>query len=260
MCRLSCLAVLVGIFCLGMPSFAADSAWTTIRGRIVLDGDVPEPASVDVTRDEEYCGEFGLMDQSLLVHPENNGLRNVAIYLRAKEEVPVHPSYAEPKSVPAKLDNVRCEFVPRMACLRTGQVWQVTSSDPIAHNVAVYARRNDPFSEVIPRGQALEKSFSRAESQPVRIDCSIHAWMRAYIIITDHPYSAVTDKDGRFEIAHVPRGSWTFRFWHERPGYLRAVKQGTQSRTLKSGSWELDLAEDILDLGDVTVESGMFTE
>ncbi len=260
MCRLSYLAGLVGILCLGVPSPADDVAWTTIRGRIVVQGGTPPAASVDVTRDEEYCGAFGLTDQSLQVHPENHGLRNVAVYLRTKEDVPVHPSYAKLKSLPAKLDNVQCEFVPRMELLRTGQTWQVSSSDPIAHNVAVYARRNDPFSQVIPKGQPLEKVFSRAESQPVRIDCSIHAWMRAYLIITDHPYAAVTDEDGHFEIALVPRGTWTFRFWHERPGYLKSVKQGEQSRALKSGSWELKLAQDVLDLGDITVESGMFAD
>jgi len=251
---------LFGICGLGEASSADEVAWTTIRGRIKVEGDLPDSAPIDVTRDKEYCGEFGLTDQSLLIHPKNRGLRNVAIYLRTKKDVPVHPSYEDRKTIPVKLDNLECQFVPRMELLRTGQTWQVSSSDPIPHNVAVYARRNDAFSQVVPQGQPLTKVFAKAESIPVRIDCSIHAWMRAYVVITDHPYADVTDEDGRFEIAHVPRGTWTFRFWHERPGYLKSVQQGDQARTLKSGSWELKLDGEVLDLGEISVDSMMFAE
>jgi hypothetical protein len=259
-CRLSRLAVLFGIYGLGMCASADDAAWTTLRGRIIVDGDLPDSAPIDVTRDREYCGVFGLTDQSFVVHPGNRGLKNVAIFLRTKTDLPIHPSYDQSRASPVKLDNIECQFVPRMELLRTGQTWQVSSSDPIPHNVAVYARRNDPFSQVIPQNKSLNKVFDNAESVPVRIDCSIHAWMRAYIVITDHPYAAVTDANGYFEIAHVPRGIWTFRFWHERPGYLKTVKQSDQALTLKSGSWEIQLDGDVLDLGKISVDSMMFAE
>ncbi len=191
-----CLCVLTGLCGLGDSPAAAADEWTTIRGRIVFSEDAPEQPSLEITRDEDYCGPFNLKDEAVSVHPDNRGLKNVAIYLRTKSPVPVHPSLQDSAAAAVVLDNKQCQFVPRMQSVRTGQTWKAISTDTIPHNVAVYARRNEPFSQIVPQGDAIEKTFSEAESVPIRVDCSIHAWMRAYLIITDHPYTAVTDENG----------------------------------------------------------------
>lgn len=234
--------------------------WTTVRGRIVYDGEPPKNAPLEINRDAEFCGPLNLTDDSLLVNPENHGVKNVAIWIHSKKDVAVHQSYDEAMREPVVLNNNGCQFEPRMLTVRTGQLFQATSTDAIRHNVAVYARRNDPFSEIVPHGQSLERSFPQAETRPIRVDCSVHAWMRAYLIITDHPYAAVTDEDGRFELAHVPQGTWTFRFWHERPEHLGEITQDGTTRTLKLGSWEMDVAGVELDLGDLSVKAKLFAD
>lgn len=258
--RVVCLSALVGLSGLQTVSSCSAEEWTTIRGRIVYSADAPALPSLDVTRDADYCGPFELKDEALVVHPQNRGLRNVAVFLRSRGPVPTHPSYLRARNAPVVLDNIRCRFSPRMQTLRTGQIWEASSTDTIPHNVAVFAQRNDPFSQIIPRGKALQKVFAVPESRPVKVECSIHAWMRAYLIITDHPYAAATDENGAFEIAHVPQGTRTFRFWHERPGYVRSLTHNGTHQELKAGNWTLDVAGDVLDLGDLTVDAGMFEE
>ena len=260
MYRLNCLLMLIGICALGNSHAASGDEWTTIRGRFVYDGQAPQPAPLEITRDEDFCGPFRLKNESLLVNPKSNGLQHVAIFLRTKKDVAIHPSYATAKEKAVRLDNVECRFVPRMQVLRTGQTWEAASTDTIPHNVAVYAQRNDAFSQIVPVGRPLERVFAKAESRPVRIDCSIHAWMRAWVIITDHPYAAATDEDGRFEIAHVPQGKWSFRLWHERPGYIRELKRDGNVYKLKAGMWELDVTGKTLDLGDLRVSAAIFEE
>jgi hypothetical protein len=44
--------------------------------------------------------------------------------------------------------------------------------------------------------------------------------MNAWQLPLDHPFAAVTDADGRFEISGLPPGKYTFSVWHETPGYL----------------------------------------
>ena len=42
--------------------------------------------------------------------------------------------------------------------------------------------------------------------------------MRAYVIVTEHPYTAVTDSAGGFSLQEVPPGTYTIRVWHEQLG------------------------------------------
>jgi hypothetical protein len=48
-------------------------------------------------------------------------------------------------------------------------------------------------------------------SGAVQVD--VHATGRA-----DHPYFAVTDKDGKFDLKTLPPGSYTIEAWHEKLG------------------------------------------
>ncbi|MEZ6130824.1 MAG: hypothetical protein R3C59_19310 [Planctomycetaceae bacterium] len=248
----SSLLFLLPFVCMATNVSATAQEWTTLTGQFVVSGDVAQPEKLEITRDEEFCGQHGLVDESLLVNPDSHGLQNVVIWLSSKTDVPVHPSrQAAPK--PVQLDNKDCRFVPRIVMLRTNQVLQSTNADPVVHNVAVYARRNQPFSIVVPEDKPLERSFAKSELLPIRVDCSIHAWMRAYLVITDHPYAAVTDQDGRFSIADVPQGTWEFRTWHERPGYLPEVTLDGKRTELNRGTLELTLSTPEHDLGRVTI-------
>jgi hypothetical protein len=39
--------------------------------------------------------------------------------------------------------------------------------------------------------------------------------MSAYIVVTEHPYHAVTDLYGEYEIGEIPPGTYRVRVWHE---------------------------------------------
>jgi len=235
------------------------SGWATLKGRISFGGDPPKAEVLDIERDADVCGNIGLVDESLVVHPENRGLRYVAIWLESKDPVPVHPDFQKPPEKPPVLDNRNCRFEPHMQAIRTNQILHLTNTDPIAHNAAVYLRRNTPFSEVIPQNAPLEKKFAKPETVPTRVDCSIHAWMKAWLIVQDHPYVAITDANGNFELKHVPAGEWKFRFWQERSGYLQTVTQNGQPSPISKGTWTLTLTKDAtLDLGELVAASEQF--
>jgi hypothetical protein len=248
------------VACLTISSGAVTAqpvtGWGTLKGRIVFDGQPPAPEPLDITRDQEVCGELRLVDESLVVDPENRGIRHVAVWLDSRDAVPVHPDLMAFPEMLTVLDNRQCRFEPRMVAVRTGQVMALKNSDPIAHNAAVFARRNQPFSEIIPFDQPLQKKFARAETLPVRVDCSIHAWMKAWIIILDHPCVAVTGPDGRFEIRNIPAGDWKFHFWHERPGNLLQLRQGDSMVALDKGQWSITIHPDgEHDLGVLKVDA-----
>jgi len=48
--------------------------------------------------------------------------------------------------------------------------------------------------------------------------------------VLDHPYYAVSDKDGKFELKSLPPGTYTIEAWHE--------KLGTQEQKVTLGQKE----------------------
>ena len=49
----------------------------------------------------------------------------------------------------------------------------------------------------------------------IPVKCNIHAWMKTYIGVLDHPYFAVTDARGEFTFEPLPPGRNTVAAWHE---------------------------------------------
>ena len=238
---------------------AADELWGSIKGRIVYSEDAPAAEKIDVERDAEVCGIVGLVEESLVVGKDNRGILNVAVWLESRDEIPVHPDLQNlPQETPV-LDNRDCRFEPRMMTVRTGQTFELKNSDSIPHNAAVYARRNTPFSEIIPMNQPIQKKFAKSETLPVRVDCSIHSWMKAWLIVTDHPYVAITGNDGSFEIKNIPTGERKFRFWHERPGYLQNLVIDGEPVLLEKGIRSLKITADTtMDLGELIAPADQF--
>ncbi|MBL8819127.1 MAG: hypothetical protein JNL58_24065 [Planctomyces sp.] len=238
----------------------SDEGWGSIKGKISFEGSPPPVTPIEITRDEEVCGKFGLVDESLVVHPDSRGIRYIAIWIESRDKIPVHPDLQATSKKLAEIDNKDCRFEPHMLTLRTKEPLLLKNSDPVAHNAAIYARRNTPSSEVIAANQPSKKSFPKAELMPVRVDCSIHSWMKAWILILDHPYAAITNEHGEFSIKQIPPGKWKFRFWHERPQWIKQLKASGVATPLEKGAWEITItADEELDLGELTMSPEQFS-
>jgi hypothetical protein len=62
-----------------------------------------------------------------------------------------------------------------------------------------------------------EHTFTKPEVM-VPFKCDVHGWMNAYVGVLDHPYFAVSDASGKFEIPKLPAGTYTIEAWHEKLG------------------------------------------
>lgn len=182
----------------------------SISGQVLFDGQMSPPATLPVHKNRAVCGE-SVPDESLLVDAYG-GLKNVVVVLDG-----IHAGKGNPV-LPALLDNKNCAFVPRVQTIAVGQPLALRNSDFILHNV--HARQNGHktiFNLGLPYWS--EKTYRFTQPGRVLIDCDVlHTWMRAHIIVTDHPYTAVTDAAGRFDISHIPAGEYDLRLWHERLG------------------------------------------
>jgi len=228
--------------------------WGTLKGKFVLKGTAPTPAILDVSK-EQYCIEHKPVLETLLVG-EGNGLKNVVIVLDPKrgQKLRVHEDMKKLAERPVVLDNEKCRFEPHIVPLWTQQTLVVTNSDPVGHNTRVEPTKQDGFNQTLAAGAKLEEQFEEEERLPVAVSCTIHPWMKGFLVIKDHPYMAVTGDDGSFELKNLPAGTWRFMVWHEKPGYIQSATVDGQSQEWKFGRVEFEIpADGTKDLGEIQI-------
>jgi plastocyanin len=224
----------------GAPPVAAttstiDPATTgAVRGRATLEG--PLPATTTVRMDgDKTCATFAQgavrATETFVVGPDA-GLANVFVHVTAGLEGRRFPVPQEP----VVLDQQRCWYLPRVVGVRVGQPFHVLNSDPLLHNVRATSEVNEPFNQGQPvPGMRYAHTFSTAEVM-VPIKCDVHAWMRAWVGVVNHPYFAVTGPDGTFALPNLPAGTYTVEAWHEaagtQSGTVTVTAQGTATLSL----------------------------
>lgn len=222
-----------------------DKNWGTIKGRIVFAGDkLPDPAEVKVDKDQAHCLEKGkIFSDEWVVNKENKGVKWVFVWLAPEpggtvKKLPIHPSLKEPKDQKVEIDQPHCMFIPHSLALREGQVLVGKNSSPIAHNmnVAGHPTKNPARNIIIPPKATQEFDGLQADDWPVSVQCNIHGWMKAWVRVFDHPYFAVTDADGNFEIKNAPAGEWRLRSWHDSGWRGGAAGKAGDKITVKGGT------------------------
>ena len=206
----------------GQDVSAAIGPFGSVAGSILIEGNVTTGGLLDLAgdnvRDREYCSSKPVPDESLLVN-SGGKLKNCFIYLRRK---PVGGKAVVAPLPELKFDQQQCRFNPHVMVVHPRQPIRVLNSDGIGHNTHTLPLRNTVFNQVNQAQDltGLELVYTKAETVPVQVVCDVHPWMRAYHLVVDHPYAAVTDDNGRFQIEGLPVGKHIFRVWHERSGDL----------------------------------------
>lgn len=207
-----------------LPVAAKKAGTGSVEGTILFDGPVPVPALLvkkgdGSVKDAAVCAAEDIPDQSLVVNKESKGIANVFIYLQKPPAGYKAEKPAEPNVV---FDQKGCHFIPHGLLVEVGQTVLVKSGDPIGHNTHTFPLRNDGFNQLIkPEDRdGAPLVYKKPEKLPLQVKCDLHPWMVAYHLVLDHPFMAVTDKDGKFSIHGLPPGSHKFVVWQEKKGYL----------------------------------------
>jgi hypothetical protein len=218
--------------------------WGTIRGQVVFGGSVlPQPKQLDVNKDQDHCLEKGpLFTEELVVNPETKGVRYAVAFLKAPkgETLPIHPSLKEPSPKEAILDQPRCAFVPHLLAMRSDQTLVAKNPAPVPHNVVITGFTNT-YNRQIPSKKS-ETFTLEPEDRAIALSCGAHPWMKGFLWVFDHPYFAVTDADGKFEIKNAPAGERSLVLWHEKVGWL-------DPKSGKNGKKIVVKAGEVTDLG-----------
>ncbi len=189
----------------------------TISGSTKFAGAPPARKEIQVTKDNEVCGKEKHLSWDLIVGP-NKGIENVVVRL-----VDIKKGKKWPSTKPT-LDQRGCVYTPHVVVAPAGGEMDILNSDGILHNIHTYSTANPAFNKAQPKfKKVMPADFKKPET--IKVTCDAHAWMLGWIVVSDHPYVAVTDEKGDFTLKDVPPGHYKLEIWHETLG--KSVKEVT---------------------------------
>jgi plastocyanin len=216
-------------FVAGSTAFG-QAKWVTVKGEVKLAA-APAVAAINVTADKEHCLSKGPLNSDEVVVGKKGGLKNVVVYLRPDDTnrnavfkpADINPDLAKAKPKDHVIDQPCCQFVPRITVARVGDSLTVKNSAPVNHNFKYESDNNGSANWNTPPGQSQKfKDPLKAEARPIPFECNVHPWMKGQVRVFDHPYFALTDEDGKFEIKDAPAGKFRIVYHHEK-GYHKGA-------------------------------------
>jgi hypothetical protein len=226
----------------------------TIKGRLVWGGDEAPPIKVleplgKASKDPNVCASTApILDRALVVDPKTKGVSNAFAYL-------VRPQGSNPEAVKALvaqhpevvLDQKNCEFQPYLLPMHQDQTLIIKSSDPmINHNVRMSAFRNPGKNQTLGPDGRLELKLV-AERVPIEMACDIHPWMKAWVMVFDHPFFTTTASDGSFVIKGVPAGTQHLILWQKSVGFATPGQGRGMTVEVKAGG--------VTDVGEIKLNA-----
>ncbi|MDE3219901.1 MAG: carboxypeptidase regulatory-like domain-containing protein [Nitrospirota bacterium] len=259
----------VAVVCISSPAYAYEEVPVTdggtLSGTVTLQGDVPKPKGYNLTTlpDQIYCGRISDGRGWRLLQPFNVGkngeFRQVVVHLEDIEKGKPFGDYAPPR-----IEAVDCRFMPFVNVVRDLHDIVVVNMDPAFHDIQAYETSQLgprvlfnvplPISKRYPNEIGLSDHFHKHyEGIPMvqtvkmtkgrrifTMQCGFHAYMESWALVVDHPYYAITDENGKFEIGDIPPGTYKVTIWH--PYLHEAYEQVVTVKPKEAATAEFNVA------------------
>ena len=205
------VALVATLLTLG-PSVGGEAGAGTITSTVRYLGRPPALEPVAPVTDHAVCGS-GPRGSEALSLSAAGAVQNAV----ARIVLPPMDAWAPPARY--EIDQRHCTFVPRVLIIPAGSTVRISNNDGILHNFHTTSRLNPPVNLAQPRfAKPLHVTLRHPEIVPVKCDLHGRRLMRAWIVVAGHPYYALTDDNGRFQLSQVPPGRHTLEIWHETLG------------------------------------------
>lgn len=202
----------------------------SLTGTVDFDGVFPSDSVIPVPPETQGCGQT---IRTTSVERTGTKIGETVVWLadiRAGKPLPVERRF--------ELANSDCHFTPRVQAVFAPGTLNVASEDVAMHTnhiidvgtgeLAGIAPFNDN-GEVVPFDSLLKKPAQ------LEVTCEMHPWSKAWILVFDHPYFAVSQKNGSFTIPGIPAGTYRVKAWHPRLGIAEQTVTVSAGQTASIG-------------------------
>jgi len=172
---------------------------------------------VPIATDPEICQKHGMDGlypmEDYVIDRQTRGIRHVIVYLKSD----AIRKWAGTPRQNATIDNRNCRFEPHVALATVGSQVEVKNSDDVYHTTHLYGPAGFQYNPGLrAKGESERTELARPGTYIVK--CDRHGWMSAFLRVDDHPFHAITDEKGRFEIKGIPPGKHQVEVFHEKFG------------------------------------------
>jgi plastocyanin len=196
------------------PAARAGGTGGTIKGKVTYASDIAKANQKDMTadKDPEVCLKERLKS-ALLVDAASKGLEDAVVSIKGKV-ANARPFTDAEKAV--TLDQKTCQFDKHVTLIAEGGTITFKNSDGALHNIKFSSTNNGTFNKGV--GAGTSESLPLKAPEFITVECSVHPWMSGVIVVMAHPYYAVSNKTGEYEIKDVPAGKYMILAQHQTEG------------------------------------------
>ena len=212
----------------------------TIKGRLVWAGGPVLAPKVPVKKGDPnvkdpVCKANDILNRDMEVDPATKGVKPTpSPTCQAGRRLLGHREGPGRKTPEVVVTQINCEYVPYATVVHTDQKLIFKSSDPVGHNVHFKPFANAPVNQMLPPNGKMTY-HQEGQKRPAMAVCSIHPWMKGYVLIVDNPFAVVTKADGSFEIKDVPAGTQHLIVLLPSKGYVTEGAGKGMPVTVKAG-------------------------
>jgi hypothetical protein len=190
----------------------------SVTGTVTLAGSAPLD-TVPSGAERTLCGK-----DPQTAPPSESDFSNSVVWIAN-----VRTGKAPPIEKRVELASEHCLLDPHVQAAVVGTAVNIFNDDQLLHKLVFTRLGTHDTLTVVPFfniGQMVASDRLATAPGIVEVRCVQHPWTRGYLAVFDHPYFAVTRKDGGFSIDSLPPGTYTMMVWHE--GALKPAEQQVQ--------------------------------
>jgi hypothetical protein len=195
-----------------------------LTGTLDFDGVLPADTVIELPPDAAGCGQR-ITDHR--VQRTGTRIGGAVVWItdiRSGKPLPLDRRF--------ELVNEGCMISPQVQAVVAPATLNVVSEDVALHRDRIINVGTGELEGIAPfndNGEVVPFDRLLDGTEQLEVTCDLHPWAKAWILVLDHPYFAMSEKNGAFSIPDVPPGTYHVKAWHPLLGTAE------QSVTLAAG-------------------------
>jgi plastocyanin len=177
-----------------------------LHGKVRLVGRPPSAPPFNKFFDQK-CPVSAQQNTAVLVDTEGM-LKDVVVRIAPGQ------LHGEPSSKVVTVRHVGCQLSPRTFAVLVDQEVEFVNDESSNHNVRAWDSSGVSFAVTLLSGGPPQRKVIASKPVAMRINCDFHSPQGGYVVVTDHPYFAVTAADGSYHISGIPAGYYKVEALH----------------------------------------------